>query len=452
MKENGDRLTLTTKLGYALGDFGGSLAFQTVTLFVVFYFTDVFGLSAAAAGGVFAIAKLWNAVCDPTIGALSDRVRTRFGQKRPFLLLGAVPLGVAFFLLVAAPSVEWKFAYAVGTFLFFSTAYSFVGVPYGAITASITKDPAERSSLTAYRMGFAILAILLVGGITKPIVGAFSSPQVGFRFVGVVYGTAAALLTWVTFFTTYEHETAPPEKTSAREMLGLLKGNAPFLLLSGAIILHLAAMTVVATLTNYYFKYNLHAESFTPVAYVSLFVCAAVVLPLWLFIERRIGKKHAFNAGMVIFGGSLLLLYALPHLSARQTIPIMLLAGVGMSSIYIFPWAMVPSTIDYSEWKMGVRSEGLLYGFFYFAFKASAALGGLVAGLGLELFGYTAQSGGTMSLHPDTLHGIRLLLTVVPTVLIGLGIGLIHNYPITQAMEEAMKADLDNRKTSGSLT
>jgi len=102
--------------------------------------------------------------------------------------------------------------------------------------------------------------------------------------------------------------------------------------------------------------------------------------------------------------------------------------------------------------KMGVRSEGLLYGFFYFAFKASAALGGLVAGLGLELFGYTAQSGGTMSLHADTLHGIRLLLTVVPTVLIGLGIGLIHNYPITQAMEEAMKADLDNRKTSGSLT
>lgn len=103
--QNTERLTLKTKIGYALGDFGGSIPFQSVTLFIVFYFTDVFGLSAAAAGLIFAIAKLWNAVCDPAIGSFSDRLQTRWGQKRPFLLFGAVPFGISFFLLVAAPQI-----------------------------------------------------------------------------------------------------------------------------------------------------------------------------------------------------------------------------------------------------------------------------------------------------------------------------------------------------------
>lgn len=449
MSQESQKLKLSTKIGYALGDFGGSLAFQCVTLFIVFYFTDVFGLAPAAAGAVFALAKIWNAVCDPAIGSLSDRVRTRWGQKRPFLLFGALPLGVSFFLLVAAPPVEAKFAYALVTFLLFSSAYSFVGVPYGAITASITGDPAERSSLTAYRMAFAILAILLVGGVTKPIAAAFGTPQEGFRVVGVLFGALAAVFTWVTFLTTYERE-VPAEKSSGgiAETIRVIRGNVPFLLLSGAIVVHLAAITVIATLVNYYFKYNLKAEAFTPVAFVCLFLSAAVALPLWLKADARFGKRASFNAGMLLLCATLAGLYLFEKPSPWQVIPFMVAAGIGMSTIYIFPWAMVPTTIDFAQWKTGQRREGLFYGFFYFAFKASAALGGLVAGMGLDLAGYVpaAASAEAPVLSDSTLYGIRFLMTVIPIALMLPGILLIHFYPIDPRMEKDMLKDLEAAK------
>lgn len=446
-----ETLSLGTKIGYAAGDFGSSIAFQAVTLYIVFYFTDIFGLTPAAAGAIFALAKLWNAVCDPAIGAVSDRISTRWGKKRPFLLFGALPLGLSFFLLVAAPHVDAKFAYALVTFLLFSSAYSFVGVPYGALTAVITRDPAERSSLTAYRMAFAIAALLVVGGVTKPLAAAFDTPAEGFRAVGIVFGALAALFTLVTFFTTREIESAEGDyrQSGWRESLAVLRGNTPFLLLSSAIIVHLAAITVIATLVNYYFKYNLRAEAFTPVAFVCLFLSAALALPLWLKVDARIGKRRALNAGMLLLCVTLLLLFFQPSTRPAAVIPLMILAGIGMSTIYIFPWSMVPSTVDYTEWKTGRRREGLLYGFFYFAFKAAAALGGLIAGSGLDFVGYKAGSSDA-ELSGSTLYGIRFLMTAVPIGLMLAGVALIHFYPIDPAMEKEMASDLAGRKAAGS--
>lgn len=435
-----ERLSLKTKIGYALGDFGGSIPFQSVTLFIVFYFTDVFGLSAAAAGLIFAIAKLWNAVCDPAIGSFSDRLQTRWGQKRPFLLFGAVPFGISFFLLVAAPQIEAKFAYALVTFLLFSTAYSIVSVPYGAITASISSSPEERSSLTAYRMAFAILAILFVGGATRPIVDAFDTPQEGFRFVGLLYGVMAAIFTIVTFATTYERSRVTiVEHLGFIERLRIVKSNVPFLLLNGAIIVHLAAITVVATIVNYYFKYNLRSEALTPVAFVGLFVAAALTLPLWLKLEKKIGRKATFNAGMALLSLMLVPLLLIENPNPYVVIAVMIVAGAGMSTIYVFPWSMVPSTIDYSEWKTGQRHEGLFYGFFYFSFKAAAALGGLLAGLGLDLAGYSASAGESGTLGDGTLTGIRILLTALPIALMMAGIAFVHFYPIDEAMERQFR-------------
>jgi len=432
-----ERLTLKTKIGYALGDFGGSIPFQSVTLFIVFYFTDVFGLSAAAAGLIFALAKLWNAVCDPAIGSFSDRIQTRWGQKRPFLLFGAIPFGISFFLLVAAPQIEAKFVYALITFLLFSTAYSIVSVPYGAITASISSSPEERSGLTAWRMAFAILAILFVGGVTRPLVDSFSTPQEGFRFVGLLYGIMAAVFTLITFGTTFERSSvSTPGHLKLAERLRIVKKNVPFLLLNAAIIVHLAAITVIATLVNYYFKYNLQSEALTPVAFVALFIAAALALPLWLKVEKKIGRKLTFNMGMALLSLMLIPLLLIKNPNPFFVIAVMIVAGAGMSTIYVFPWSMVPSTIDYSEWNTGQRHEGLFYGFFYFSFKAAAALGGLLAGLGLDLVGYSASAGATGTLSDNTLTGIRILLTALPIVLMLAGIVFVHFYPIDETMEQ----------------
>jgi Na+/melibiose symporter-like transporter len=263
--------------------------------------------------------------------------------------------------------------------------------------------------------------------------------------VGVLYGILAAAFTLVTFFTTFEKQAPEAEASSGfRATLGILFGNTPFLLLSGAVVVHLAAITVIATLVNYYFKYNLKAEAFTPVAFVCLFLSAAAALPLWLKVDARMGKRNSFNAGMLILCVTLGALYLFEKPAPWQVIPFMVVAGIGMSAIYIFPWAMVPSTVDYTEWKTGKRREGLLYGFFYFAFKVSAALGGLVAGLGLDLARYapTPENIRNSTQADSTLDAMRFLMTIVPIGLMAIGIFLIHRYPIDAKMQERMMQDL----------
>ncbi len=207
---------------------------------------------------------------------------------------------------------------------------------------------------------------------------------------------------------------------------------------------------MIATLVNYYFKYNLNAEAFTPVAFVCLFLSAAVALPVWLKVDARFGKRASFNAGMLLLCATLAGLYLFEKPAPWQVIPFMVVAGIGMSTIYIFPWAMVPTTIDFAQWKTGQRREGLFYGFFYFAFKASAALGGLVAGMGLDLAGYVpAPSSAEAVVQSDgTLYGIRFLMTIIPIALMLAGVLLIHFYPIDPGMEKEMLKDLEAAKAS----
>lgn len=178
------------KLGYGVGDFAANLAFQSIALFYVFFLTDVFGISPSWAGVIFLIAKVWNAVVDPIMGYITDHTHSRFGRKRPYLLFGAVPLGIVFALLFFAPdlvpsavSPYPRFIWALVTFLVFSTMISVVNVPYGALTADLTLDMNERSNLTGYRMTFAVIGTLAAAGATKPLVTVLSGALGGERRV-----------------------------------------------------------------------------------------------------------------------------------------------------------------------------------------------------------------------------------------------------------------------------
>lgn len=422
-------LSLKLRVGYALGDMGGSMVFQTVTLFILYFFTDVFGIAAASAGWILAAAKVWNSVCDPLMGYVSDRTNTRYGTKRPFLLFGAIPLGIAFFLLFFAPDLSptMKIVYGLITFLMFSTAYSAVGVPYGALTAIVARDDRSRSELTAWRMSFAILAILVIAGITKPIVGLFPSAREGWHVIGITYGIAAVLMTWVTFSVTREDagekriDTAPFKKTFKAAF-----ANAPFLILTGTIILHLTAINLLASMVNYFFKYNLKNETAVTIAFLCLFVSAAAALPLWLKLGARMERKNAFNIGMAVIAFVLVSMFLFKDAPLPVIFGLFVLAGIGMSTVYLFPWSMIPETIDYSDRTFDLRIGGFLYGIFYFAFKASAALAGLIAGQGLSLAGYAANADQSNS----ALNGIRLLMTIIPAGLIVLGIILCHFYRV----------------------
>ena len=254
----GDRVPLKMKIGYAFGDFGANFVFQTVTLFLLFYFTDVMLVGASTAGMIILAAKLWDAVFDPVVGIMCDKTHSRWGSKRVYLLFGAVPLAVMFFLLFAGPDIPHALrpVYCVATFILFCTLYALVNVPYGALTASMTTDMQERSSITAYRMTFALIGSLIVAGVT-PLLAAFGTPIQSYHMIGMIYGGCCAVFTLVAFATVRERvlsgETAVHH--SFKEELAVLKENRPFQLLSLSTLMQFTAINILAAMVNYYFKY-----------------------------------------------------------------------------------------------------------------------------------------------------------------------------------------------------
>ena len=440
-----EKLTALAKLGYGAGDFAANIVFQTVTLFLLYFFTDVFMLGASTAGVIFFIAKIWNAGCDPTMGFIADRTETRWGRNRPFLLFGAVPLGTAFFLLFASPelSPSARTAYALVAFLAFSTAYSVINIPYGALTANLTLDTNERSSLTGYRMAFAILGTLLAAGATKPIVSLFSDQTTGFRMIGLIFGGLCVIVNIITFASVRERVMPPREEgMSFIQDLKLVAKNSPFVILTVSTILQMMAINLLAAMINYYFKYNLQAESYIPAAFLCLFATAMVALPLWIYVSSKLSKKTALIFGMGLLGSVLIGLKFVPSGNITPVLVLFVIGGVGMSTQYLCPWSMIPDTVEYSQLKTGHRREGILYGFFNFAFKFSAAFSGIIAGFGLDLVRYVPNA-----VQEDiTLRGISMMMTVVPFCLIIAGIILISFYPIDASTHAKIVAELEAKK------
>lgn len=440
-----DRVSLKEKLGYGIGDFGANLVFQTITLYLMYFFTDVFLISASAAGIVSFISKLWDGITDPLMGYLSDRTNTRWGSKRPWLLFGVLPLGIAFFLLFSSPPLgdTGRIIYALVLFLTLNTFYTVVNVPYGAMTAAMTLSASERSSITGYRMFFAIVATLFVAGATKPLVGLFPDEQTGFRGTIAIYGILTILFTLVTVVSVKEKYGSTGEGDfTLGDIKRIILSNRPFLFLSIGTVLHLASVAIVASMLNYYFKYVIGREDFIPIAFLCLLGSAVAALPVWVLISNRFGKKKAFNTGMLIMAVSLLPWYFPGFTSIPLLVTLLITGGAGMSTIYLSPWAMVPDTVEYSQWKTGLRREGILYGFFYFGQKLSAGTALLVSGVGLQLSGYVQPKGQAVVQSASALAGIRTLTGLIPVILILAGAYFISRYPITREMHEGIVRDL----------
>ncbi len=197
-----ERLGLGVKFGYGIGDFGFNLLVQVAAVHLMFFFTDVYAIPAAAAGTVSLVSKIWDAAIDPGLGMLVDRTHSRWGSKRPYLLFGAVPIALSAFLLFLGPSLapSWKIVYSAASFILFCTALSVANIPYTALSASITLDSRARSSLAAWRMSLAILGTLVAAGVTPLLVNLLPTKLAGFRVVGAGYGLVVAVVLLVTFF------------------------------------------------------------------------------------------------------------------------------------------------------------------------------------------------------------------------------------------------------------
>ncbi len=454
-----DRVPLGMKIGYGIGDLGANLVFLATLFYVLYYFTDVLGIPPETAGIIVLASKFWDASIDPVMGNISDRTHSRWGKKRPFLLFGAIPVGIAVFLLFYTPDftkvtggalgyhIDNRIVWALVTYILFCTAIAVVNVPYAALTAAMTRDSHERSVITGFRMTFGIIGTLIAAGATLPLVGVFGAgnPVIGFRTVGLLYGALIAVATLVAFFATKERVLSLAEqrhKTPTKETIRAVVKNRPFILLLVATLMFMIGMNTVAAVVTYYFKYNLNAEKLVAVANLCIFIPALLSLPLFVAIGKRVSKKFAYNLGMGIVAAMLLLIFFFGEKNIYLTFAFLVVAGIGLCTNWLSPWAIIPDTVEYSEWKLGIREEGILYGIFFFVFKFGAAVAGFLVGKVLALTGYVANQAQTEA----ALMGIRSLLTVFPFVFMVAGIVILSFYPIDAAMHRHMIEEIKAKK------
>jgi GPH family glycoside/pentoside/hexuronide:cation symporter len=357
------KLSRKTKIIYGAGDLGFSLTSTIIGAYFLFFLTDVVGLRPAIAGIAILVGRTWDYVNDPLIGHLSDRTRSRWGRRRPFLLFGAIPFGLAFMLMWYRPPFESQIALAAYysfAYVIFDAAATFVYMPYFALTPELTDDYDERTSLTSYRMFFSILGSLISFTVPLMIVGTFN-PENAVRVLlmaGLV-GVISALPLWLVFLNTRERqEFVTKEQPKLIPSLKAAFKNRPFVFGAVIYLLTWMCMTILETTLLFYIKYVLEMEGISDLLMAVIFVTGIIALPLWEYASRHWDKKLAYVYGVAFWAVVQMLLISLNPSSPMVLIIILcMMAGVGVAAAHVLPWSILPDAVEWDEHQTGDRHE-----------------------------------------------------------------------------------------------
>ncbi|MFW5873646.1 MAG: glycoside-pentoside-hexuronide (GPH):cation symporter [Bacillota bacterium] len=423
------QLTFKHKFGYMLGDLANNLTFGMSAGFLMAFYTDSLGITAAAVGTLFLVARMWDAINDPLMGVLTDKLfkirqKKHKGKKvdkfRPFLLRGAFPVVIAGILMFYSPdglSQVQKLVWAYATYIFWGMSYTFVNIPYGSLQAVMTQDPAERSSLSVARGLGGMVGNLLPRLVVPLILARYAQNEArGFLIAASILGGFGFISYLVAYFTVEEKVTA--QVTSAKKPLKILDGlkllskNRAFIAVSVGSIAMLIGMMTNQAMSIYYFRENLQSlrllsltglTSIVPMLIVSIFLSKVVA---------KFGvKKTVYTCALVssIFYGTILVLPDNPYIY----IGILLMASLFMTIPNILVWGMVSDSIDYNQYLSGQRQEGAIYGSYSFVRKAGQALAGFLSGQGLAIVAYNPD---LAQQTVETLFGIKFLTVGLPAL------------------------------------
>lgn len=461
------KLGLTEKMAFGLGDFASSMFWKLFSMFLLFFYTDIFGISAAAVGTMFLVTRIWDAANDPLMGIIADRTQTRWGKFRPFLLFVAIPFGIIGVLTFTTPDVDanGKLIYAYVTYSLMMMVYTAVNVPYASLMGVMTSDTNERTSLASWRFIGAFSGGLAVTATANTLVAYFSegtTQAIGYQHTIAVYAFGAAALFILTFLGTKERlqPTQDQQGSLKNDLKDLLK-NRPWFIMLAANIFILIFTSLRDGSILFYFKYYVqdqtvnwfgHTYDLTIAtlssAYMSVWLATNIVgVTLAKPISSRIGKKKTFAYAALI---SAILSLAFFFAAPTQVILIFLLnIGLGISSGIVLPlgWSMYADIADYSEWKTGRRATGLVFSSSSMSQKFGWTIGGALAGWVLAGFGFEPNQEQT-----DTaLLGIRLMISIIA----GLGAFgsylAINFYKLDEKFMKQIAAELAERKEKQAL-
>jgi GPH family glycoside/pentoside/hexuronide:cation symporter len=455
-------LRLSTKLAFGAGDFGTAVTANILAFFSLFFLTNVAGLNPAWAGSVLLISKVWDAINDPLVGALSDRTYSRWGRRYPWMLAGAVPLGLTFFLQWLVPTNQplLLFAYYVGMGVLFNTAYTAVNLPYTALTPELTRDYDERTSLNSFRFAFSIGGSIFSLLLAQAIFSWVKDQHAQYAWLGGLCGLLAVLpvfwCVWGTWGRSrlvgqyYNSFSAEEALLPLRQQVRVLLNNRAFLYVVGLYLCSWLAVQITSSVLPYFVVdwLRLPQTSFTLVA-LAVQGTALLMLPIWNWFSQRWSKKGAYFAGMALW---LIATCGLVSLQPGQTgllWPLALLAGMGVSTAYLIPWSMIPDVIELDELETGQRHEGLYYSLMVLLQKFGLALGLFMVGKGLDLAGYlpTVADQPPPTQPALALLAVRLTVSAVPAVCLGLGLWLAWRYPLSRERHAEVLLQLAERRS-----
>ncbi len=445
------RLPLRTKLLYSTGDLSTSVPLAILMFFQLYFLTDVAGLRPDYAGWAIGASRLWDAVNDPLFGLLSDRIRTRWGRRRVLLLFGAVPLGVFFMLMWMVPALSqfWLAVYYAMTFILFDTAFTVVHVGYNALTPELTADYDERSALNGYRMVFSIAGSLGAIILATVLGWSITDARLLYLVLGVGLGVIVIIPPLIVFSITRERPAEElPAPLPMREAIRHTLSNRPFRMVMGLYLLSWTTASILAAVLLYFANYYLRIPDQANYLVLAAQGSAILFIPAAVWLCQRLDKRRAFILGSCAWVIVLLGIAALPADQVALAYVLAALAGFGIATAYVVPWAMVPDVVEYDQVRSGQRREGSYYAFasFFQKLATGAALWGM--GQALALTGYlTPVTGSPLPVQPTAaVTAIRIFTGPIPAVLLFLGVLFAWKYPITRASHQATLQALAERE------
>jgi glucuronide carrier protein len=441
-------LRLPQFVGYACGDAANNLAFSMSSMFLLIYYTDVVGISAAAVGTLFLVVRFWDAFADVFAGRLVDKTSTRWGKFRPFILFGSLPLlllSVAVFSVPGGLSDGGVLVYAYVSYAVLGLAYSIVNIPYGSMATAMTQRSEERAKLATFRVFGSNLTILMLALVVAPQIKGSDDLQRSLTITTLVFVVVGFALYLFTFLTAKEQVERDVPKVSVRETVDTVKQNRPLLMLCLSSLAFLTGMFALQTVAIYYARDVLgNANYYIVISLVQTagtFLAAAFV-PL---VVRTIGKKRGYlTLGAVAIAAGIALALA-PASTPIVAFGCFFFLGIGMGGVNTLMWALEADTVEYGEWKTGVRTEGTTYALFSFTRKMGQAVGGAAAAYTIGFGGYVAQS----ATQPDSaVTAIKIAAGVVPAVVIGIALAIMFAYPLTESRFRELVREVAQRRVA----
>ena len=430
---NSETLTNRVRAGYGIGDYAICLYWSGIGLYLLYFYTDVVGISPILAGWIYALGIGWDAITDPVMGYLAERTKTKMGSYRPFIYYGSIPLALSFVLLFWVPPFEGTvlFLFLILVNLIHRSCFTIVSVPYSSLTARITNDSNERTKLTTARMISASFGTLSMSALAFPLIAYFGGADeaFGFLWLAIISGLIAIALLSVTVYSVREKvdEIVTSNLPNFVSITKTVATNYPFWIVFGCILILGSTGVMFNKNLIYFVKYGLELHEYQGLILGVSSGASFLSLPFWAYLALKIGKRETWLISMTIAFIGLLLFFYYPIASLNELLILLALIGVGNGAGGVLFWSMLPDTVEYGEWKSGIRTESSLYGFMTFAQKSSIAVAALILGFLLSGIGFEPNQ----IQSKETISGMKFMMSWIPICGIIISLVLMYFYPIS---------------------